>query len=106
MNFYNPYYFPYQNAIPRTGLFKSLLSKFNLSSIIGGTQKTLNTINQIIPLVKQARPMMDNARTMFKLMSEFNRSEPVNNETKKTVLNETVSQENKPNNTTGPTFFL
>ena len=101
MNFYNPYFFPYQ--IPRsTGLFGGLLKKFNFSSIINGTQKTLNTINQIIPLVKQARPMVDNARTMFKLMSEFNRSDEkeVKKGTKKVESKETTLNYNG-----GPTFF-
>ena len=50
MNFYNPYSFPYQNVVPKTSSLRSLLGKINFSSIIGGTQKTLTTINQIIPI--------------------------------------------------------
>ena len=97
MNFYNPYFFPYQNIVPRsTGLFRNLLRGFNFNSIINGTQKTLNTVNQIIPLVKQAKPMVDNAKTMFKLMSEFNRKDE--KVTKKVVSNETTLND-------GPTFF-
>lgn len=111
MNFYNPYSFPYQTMIPKTSGIKALLGKINLSSIIGGTQKTLNTVNQIIPLIQQARPMMDNAKTLFKLMSEFNRSEQTsntdNNEIKKTVPKETVSNNiEKLSSNNGPTFFL
>jgi len=112
MNFYNPYSFPYQSVVPKTSSLKTLLGKINFSSIIGGTQKTLNTINQIIPLVKQAKPMMDNAKTMFKLMSEFNRGDTKEvqeiKEVKKTTPNEAVSS-NKiemNNNSNGPTFFL
>ena len=98
MNFYNPYFFPYQNFVPRnTGLFRNLFRGFNFNSIINGTQKTLNTVNQIIPLVKQARPMVDNAKTMFKLMSEFNRKD---DKTKKVVSKETTLNYND-----GPTFF-
>ena len=98
MNFYNPYFFPYQTVVPRnTGLFNGLLKKFNFTSIINGTQNTINTINQIIPLVKQAKPMVDNAKTMFRLMSEFNRNDT--KEIKKVVPNETTS------NSIGPTFF-
>ena len=112
MNFYNPYSFPYQNVVPKTSSLRSLLGKINFSSIIGSTQKTLTTINQIIPIVKQAKPMMDNAKTMFKLMSEFNRSDAKvpqeNHETKKTTSNE-VASNNKieiNNSSNGPTFFL
>lgn len=109
MNFYNPYYFPYQTIAPRTGLFKGLLSRINFGSILGGTQKTLNTINQVIPLVKQARPMMDNAKTLFRLMSEFNKRDATTttvNEIKKTVPEETVNEVALESNSNGPTFFL
>ena len=78
MNYYNPYLmgYPYQSIASSTpGLFSRLTSAgrggFSLSSIISGTGKTLNTINQAIPLVKQARPLFNNAKTMFRLMNEF-----------------------------------
>ena len=102
MNFYNPYFFPYQSVVPRnTGIFSNLIRRFNFSSLINGTQKTLNAVNQIIPLVKQARPMVDNARTMFKLMSEFNRSD---NKEKKEIKKD-ASSETTSNYNNGPTFF-
>ena len=113
MNFYTPYYFSYQTIAPRTGLFKGLLSRINFGSILGGTQKTLNTINQVIPLVKQARPMMHNAKTLFRLMSEFNKGDATTptaaatvNEIKKTVPEETVNEVALESNSNGPTFFL
>ncbi len=108
MNFYNPYFMPYQAVAPKTGFLSSLLGKINLSSIISGTGKTLNTVNQVIPLIKQARPMMDNAKTMFKLMSEFNRSDTNKKSTpeqKKVVPTETTNLNNQIQEN-GPTFFL
>ena len=49
MNYY-PYFnnVPYMNTSPvaKTGLFKGLFGNLNLSSIINGTQKTLNIVNQ------------------------------------------------------------
>ena len=51
MNFYNPYmgFYPYASMPTKTGLFSNLFKNgFNLSSIISGTQKTLNIINQTI----------------------------------------------------------
>ena len=103
MNFYNPYYFAYPSLAPKTGIFKSLFKNFNFASILTGTQKTLNTVNQIIPIVKEARPMMENAKTMFHLMSEFNR----NDETKKKESKKTTSEEIVSSNVIneGPTFF-
>ena len=53
-------------------LFQKLGSRgFNLSSILTNTQKTLGVINQAIPIVKQAGPMVNNMKTMFKLAGAF-----------------------------------
>lgn len=100
MNFYNPYYFPYQSLAPKTGLISNLFKNFNLASIINGTERTLNTVNQIIPIIKQAKPMVNNAKTMFKLMSELSRDDE-KKPNKKTTPNEVVSSKYNE----GPTFF-
>lgn len=75
---YNPYYFtPYITQGPaRVGIFSSLFRNtrsINWSSILNGTQKALNIANQAIPVIKQVTPMMQNAKTMFKVMNEFKR---------------------------------
>lgn len=104
MNFYNPYYFGYPTYMPKVSILNSILKKFNFASILSGTQRTLNTVNQIIPIVKEVKPMMSNAKTMFHLMSEFNRSDDITkkNENKKTTSEEIVSS---TINNGGPTFF-
>lgn len=75
MNYYNPYFniYPYMNtATPKVGIFSRLFGNgINFSSILSGTQKTLNIVNQTIPIIKQATPIMKNAKTMFKVMNEF-----------------------------------
>ena len=74
MNYYNPYFTSYPSVASigtRTGLFSRLFSGFNMSSILSGTQKTLNIVNQTIPLIKQAQPILRNAKTMFRVMNEF-----------------------------------
>ena len=114
MNFYNPYmgFYPYVSVPAKTGIFSSLFkgNGFSLSSIISGTQKTLNIINQTIPIVKQVSPVMKNAKTMFKVMNEFKKVETptVSNTNQNSVQN---NEENKKEvvittNTEGPTFFL
>ena len=45
----------------------SLLKNIKWSSILDGTSKTLNVINQAIPVVYQVKPIIDNAKTMFKV---------------------------------------
>ena len=99
MNFYNPYY-----IMPaRSGGLLSFLGRnsINLSTILSGTQKTLNIINQAIPIVKQAAPMFQNAKTMFKVMNEFKKVDTPSKETK-----QNIKKEVKENNISGPTFFI
>lgn len=69
----------------------SLLKNIKWGTILDGTSKTLNVINQAIPVVYQVKPIIDNAKTMFKVVSIMN--EPV--ETKK---------EEKTNNS--PIFYI
>lgn len=120
MNFYNPYYsfIPYSMPETKIGLFRSLFGsggKFSLGSIISGTQKTLGVINQAIPVIKQVSPVVKNAKTIFKVMNEFKKTDsPKANSNIKntntditnnsTVGNETIENNSEKNN--GPTFFI
>lgn len=80
MNYYNPYFYTMPTTLtsaPKVGLFSRLFGRSGLtfSSILSGAQKVLGVANQAIPLVKQVQPMMNNAKTMFKIMNEFKRSD-------------------------------
>lgn len=125
MNYYNPYLYTMPTTLaesaPKVGLLSRIFGKSGatLSSILTGTQKVLNVANQAIPLVKQARPMITNAKTMFKIMNEFKRSDTRqrnNNHKRKqqtnyTSMNNITSKTHEENKTTyektsiGPTFF-
>ena len=111
MNYY-PYFngMPYMTTVPaaKTGIFRNLFSNLNLSSIINGTQKTLNIVNQTIPLIKQAGPVLNNAKTMFKVMNEFKKTDinitPENNNQTTIQTNDEITK--TPNNiNNGPKFF-
>ena len=78
--------FPSQNTS-----ILSLLKNIKWGSILDGTSKTLNVINQAIPVVYQVKPIINNAKTLFKVANIMN--EPV--ETKK---------EEKTNNS--PIFYI
>lgn len=39
----------------------------NWSSLLDGTQKTLGVINQAIPIFYQVKPIISNAKTMFRI---------------------------------------
>lgn len=114
MNYY-PYFnnLPYMTATPvaKTGIFKSLFGGLNLGSIVNGTQKTLSIVNQAIPLIKQAKPVLNNAKTMFKVMNEFKRIEtPIQVEKNvSSTVNITQQSTNKEQissiKSNGPVFF-
>ncbi len=84
---------------------------FSLVKMIGGLSKTLGVVNEIIPIYKEAKPLVSNARNAINLLKEFS-----NNTTSKIMTNtsknigpikekilNTTSQNN--NNIKGPTFF-
>jgi len=108
MNYYNPYFstYPYMSVAPKAGIFTRLFGgNLNLGSILSGTQKTLNIVNQAIPIIKQAGPVFNNAKTMFKVMNEFKKVETPINNTIPTINEEEIVVENN-NIKNGPTFFV
>ena len=93
------------NAIrPRGGFLKGL-SNIKWGEVLNNTQKTLNVINQAIPVYYQVKPIYNNAKTMFRMVSALKDDD---NDTKKNNLNnnnKTVKKE-PSNNDDGPIFFL
>lgn len=103
----NPYlynnFYPYNNNILRRGnIFNSLKNhKFNWSNILNNTQKTLNLINQAIPVYYQIKPIYNNAKTMFRMVNALK------DDDKDTKNNESKTIKKEPsNNDDGPVFFL
>lgn len=92
MNYYNPYFYNIPSSVASSagasrGL-AGLLGKINFSSIINGTSRTLNLVNQAIPIFKQMSPVVRNAKTMFKVMNEFKKADiPTNNRNESTINN-------------------
>lgn len=111
MNYYNPYF-----ITMKPSLFGNLRNVFGTNSItmgniLSGTQKTLNIINQAIPIVKQMQPVMKNAKTMFKIMNEFKKNENTtqksnNSKNNQETNNENISQQKYEEYKEGPTFFV
>ena len=100
--YYNNFY-PYQNIFPENkGLLKRGLGFMGLRSInwgnvLNNTQKTLNVINQAIPVYYQIKPIWGNAKTIFRMASALK------DETRNT--NNEKAQE-KNTNSNEPVFFL
>ena len=92
---FNPY-----SAVAKEGLFSALKTKINWGAILTNTQKTLNIVNQAIPLVYQVKPIVNNAKTIFKIMGAVRENDnintPISNVNKK---NNSAYKNNIPNNT-------
>lgn len=98
----NPFFYGNSSMLARRGLFQGLKS-INWGNFLSNTQKTLGVINQAIPIVYQVKPIMRNAKTMFKIADTIRKPDtPVNNNEikKETEVNDSVSNGNKP------VFFL
>ena len=118
MNFYNPYYYsiPMNFTQPRVGLLGKLFGSAGVSigNFLNGTQKVLNIANQTIPLVKQVRPIIGNAKTVFKVMNEFKkvntpiRQSNININSNIDTNNIELIEDNSViiNSEEGPTFFI
>ena len=110
MNYYNPYFYSIPNmaaTTSRVGLFSRLFggNGITLSGILNGTGRVLNFANQAIPLVKQVRPMIGNAKTMFKVMNEFKKVDAPSTSVSSTEV-ENESTNNYESYDDGPTFFI
>ncbi|MDD4036397.1 MAG: VrrA/YqfQ family protein [Bacilli bacterium] len=91
--------------------YSPLLRKpgINWSNILNNTQKTLGIINQAIPICYQIGPIYRNAKTMFRVASEINKT---NNTTTNNYYDSSEKYSDKTNNPTnnyddsGPNFFI
>lgn len=103
--YYNNF-FPYQNGLGgnsflKKGLTFASLRSINWSNILNNTQKTLNVINQAIPVYYQVKPIWGNAKTMFRMVNALKDDNNTSNNT-----DETTSTKEKNTNPSGPVFFL
>ena len=81
---------PTVNTIGKT---ISMLKNIKWADLLDGTQKTLNVINQAIPIVYQIKPLANNAKTLFKIANIINTPSNVNSSTtqeKKTIQNSPI----------------
>ena len=117
MNYFNPYFYNVNPiSSPTNGIFSFLRGArgLNLGTILNGTQRTLNIINQAIPVIRQMSPVVHNAKTMFRVMNEFKKVDSKES-TKSNINNvnnisenieKNVQNTNVYSNENGPTFFL
>ncbi len=114
--FNNPYnYYPYLSQatssmargasmqnLARPGLFAGLKS-IKWGNVLNNTQKTLNVINQAIPVYYQIKPVWQNVKSFSHIMSAFNEPDQPRkniNQNQEKVLEKKETSLNKP------TFFI
>ena len=94
------------NAVrPRGGFLKGL-SNIKWGDVLNNTQKTLNVINQAIPVYYQIKPIFNNVKSFGRLINDFNEEDTPNNLSKNENNlnnNQTIKKENSSN---APTFFI
>ena len=74
INNYAPFMASSQIIPKKMGLFGKIgsgIKSVNWGGLLSGANKTLNVVNQTIPLVKQAKPMFSNMRSMVRLAKAF-----------------------------------
>lgn len=87
--------YPYSNpSIITKGL--SALKNIKWATLLDGTQKTLGVINQAIPIVYQVKPIVSNAKTLFKIANVM----------KEPIQNKNEVKEIKKETNTSPIFYI
>lgn len=74
----NPYL---MSTIPKAGILSKTLQAVKTikwANLLEGTQKTLGVINQAIPIVYQIKPIVNNAKTIFKIADSIRSSDSQN----------------------------
>lgn len=84
-------YLPTRGSAGLFGRIANSLKSVNWSGLLSGANKTLNVVNQTIPLVRQAGPMLNNMRSMLRVAKLF--GSETNSRTN--INNNTVSINNK-----------
>ena len=87
---------------------RAALGGLSFTKVLGGLSKTLGVVNQIIPLYKEAKPMISNAGKAISIIRELGNT-TTNRVMTNTAKNMAPIKEkiNKQilNNQKGPTFF-
>ena len=77
--------------------------------VISGISKTLNIVNQAIPLYKQVLPIINNSGSMLSIFKEFNKPDTDTNIKEKSIILKDTSLPLKSTikriTTNSPTFF-
>lgn len=63
------------NSITSNGL-RAATNKFTLSGLLNGAQKTIGTVNQIVPLYNQVKPLFQNSKILINVAKSLQTNKP------------------------------
>lgn len=89
-------------------------STFTFSGLLNGASKTLGVINQAIPVFYQVKPIINNAKTMYRVAKEINSNDKRNTSTNTNSSNNSNNSNNNTstnnisnnNDVNKPNFFI
>ena len=96
-------YMNYGNTPGKVGLF-SKLRGIKWGDFLNNTSKTLNVINQAIPIVYQVKPLITNAKTMFRIANIIKSDDKSSNVV--SSYNQKKEESKKNYSSNQPTFFI
>lgn len=82
----------------------SLKSTLSLGKVLSGISKGLNIVNQAIPIYKEVKPMIGNARKVMGILKEFSKDNVKVNDVKANKK-EVTKITKSITSSTNPTFF-
>lgn len=101
----------YPNQFTNPSLISKLLNlkdTIKWSELLEGTKKTLDVVNQAIPIYYQVKPIISNAKTLFKVANVINNNTTEviakSEEKDQSEIKEEVSTTSSKNNS--PIFYL
>ena len=82
-------------------------SSLSLTKVLSGISKGLGIVNQAIPIYKEIKPMMSNAKKVLEIAKEFNKSSNTKtiDVTPKKEETKTVTPSVLTNSSPNPVFF-
>lgn len=99
----------FPNTYVRPSLFRRGLQAskaINWGSLLDGTQKTLGVINQAIPIVYQVKPLISNAKAMFRIADALTgSSETTSNNSDNTKIDTSIDN-SIDNSINKPIFYV
>ena len=96
----------YGNSFARGGLLSGLRG-LNWRGFLANTKETLGIINQTIPIIYQVKPIINNARTMFRLSNAIRSNDSdTSNNSNSNDNNNVVQNKNTDIYDNKPVFYI